>query len=497
VLPAALVLSSCAFLLDFDELQKGGGVATGGVAGAGGEGAAGAAGETSSGGSAGQDGGAAGAGGGDGAPRCSADCAEDADPCTVVRCVDQGSGPECLREPQTGLVLEREYPPVLADRHYQLGMVAGASEFYLSTLSRDAGVSDAAIYRLGAADDAELSEATRVSTLAAAGVPVSRAALAVDESSGLLVHAYVALKDLTGAGARVWHVLFDADFKSLGRLPVGANYLMNPNLEAQLHHPDARKIGDAVWGTWINADGSVSVDNASNPRQFLLGSSAIPASTVTLLSTRANQPAVLYTGATHGAFLQSEAGGQAAVHECQTNDGVYYGAVAAPTSLAGLWFASWTKSGAGYLTTESKVVLCGPNGCAADTGCDTNEPQNLARNIAIATVHLQGDAAGLLYYLDVLPSVGMVDDGLSASIHALLVRMDFGTSATLTEPPVSSEVGDPVLLSTQSTSEAQDFRGPDLAAAALIGRTAAIGWVEPMADGRDQLRVQRYALCLP
>jgi hypothetical protein len=54
-----------------------------------------------------------------------------------------------------------------------------------------------------------------------------------------------------------------------------------------------------------------------------------------------------------------------------------------------------------------------------------------------------------------------------------------------------------VLLSRQVTSEAQNFRGPDLAAAALIGRTAAIGWVEPMPNGRDQLRVQRYALCLP
>jgi hypothetical protein len=48
-----------------------------------------------------------------------------------------------------------------------------------------------------------------------------------------------------------------------------------------------------------------------------------------------------------------------------------------------------------------------------------------------------------------------------------------------------------------TTSEAQGFRGPDLAAAALIGKTAAVSWVEPGADGRDQLRVQRYAVCLP
>jgi hypothetical protein len=475
------------FLLDFDELQKG--AATGGSVGAGGIDAAGAAAGETAGGSPGQ--------GGGGAAGSQCDCSEDDDPCTVARCVDQGSGLVCLHEAQTGLVLQREYAPILADRHYQLGMVASSNEFYLSALSTDSAVSDAAIYRLGVASDAELNEATRVSALAAGGAPVSRPALAVDETSGLLVHAYIASRDIVGPGTRVWHVLFDANFQSLGRLPVGLTYFLNPNLDAQLHHPDARKIGDSVWGTWINADGSITVDNASSPRQFQLGSSAIPASTVTLLATRGNQPAVLYTGAAHGAYLQSEAGGQAQVSECQTNDGLYYGAVAAPTSLAGLWFASWTKSAPGSLTTESKVVLCGPNGCASDTGCDANEAQNLTRNIAIATVHLQGDAAGVLYYLDVLPSLAAVGEKVTASISALLVRMDFGTSATLAQAPQTSEIGVPVLLSSQATSEARGFRGPDLAAAALIGRTAAVAWVEPMPNGRDQLRVQRYALCLP
>jgi hypothetical protein len=493
LLPLPLALSSCMFLLDFDELQHGEGAATGGGGTSASGGVGGAAGDTGTGGFAGVPG-----GGGEGGAACSADCVEDADPCTAVRCVDRGSGPECLREPRQGLVLEREYPAIIANRHYQLSMVAGSSEFYLSALSSDGVASDAAVYRLGVAEDAELSEAARLGALAAAGAPLSLPALAIDESSGLLIHAYVALKDLVGAGARVWHVLYDADFQALARTPVGASYFQNPNLEAQLHRPDARKLGDAVWGTWINADGSITVDNASNLRQFQLGSSAIPASTVALLATRANQPAVLYTGAAHGAFLQTEAAGQAAVNECQKSDGFYYGAVAAPTSLAGLWFASWTKSGAGYLTTESKVALCGPTGCAADTACDASEAQNFTRNIALATVHLQGDPAGVLYYLDVVPAlVPMGTDQISASINALLIRMDFGTSATLTQPPQTSQIGEPILISSQITTEAEGFRGPDLAAAALIGRTAAIGWVEPLPDGRDQLRVQRYALCLP
>jgi hypothetical protein len=479
------------FLLDFDELQNGP-AATGGNAGTGGDGA-----------HAGQIGGvgdAAGSGGGGGAGgnHCGGECVEDDDPCTVARCVDRGSGFECIHEAQVGLVFEQEYAPVIADRHFQLGMAVSSSEFYLSALSSDGADADAVIYRLATTPDAELSEAARLSSLAVAGAPLSLTALAVDESSGLLVHAYVALKDLTGAGARVWHVQFDSEFQSLGYLPVGPSYFLNPNLPVQLHHPDARKIGDSVWGAWINADGSITVENAGNARQFELGSSAIPASTVTLLTTGDDQPAALYTGATHGVFLQSEGSGQIAVNECQTSEGTYSGAVAAPTSLSGLWFLAWTKSGTGFLTTESKVALCGPTGCAADTACDATEAQNFTRHLALATVHLQGDPAGVLYSLDVVPALAPSWNlEVTASVQVLLVRMDFGTSATLTQQPETAQIGEPLLLSSQATSEAEGFRGPDLAAAALIGKAAAIAWVEPLADGRDQVRVQRYALCLP
>ena len=37
----------------------------------------------------------------------------------------------------------------------------------------------------------------------------------------------------------------------------------------------------------------------------------------------------------------------------------------------------------------------------------------------------------------------------------------------------------------------------DQAAAAIIGDVAAVAWVEPTADGTDQVRVQRYKMCLP
>jgi hypothetical protein len=63
------------------------------------------------------------------------------------------------------------------------------------------------------------------------------------------------------------------------------------------------------------------------------------------------------------------------------------------------------------------------------------------------------------------------------------------------QPPVA--IGEPLLLTTQTTNAAASYRGPDHAAAAIIADTAAVAWIEPTADGNDQIRVQRYKMCLP
>ncbi|MGC4093665.1 MAG: hypothetical protein QM756_38350 [Polyangiaceae bacterium] len=475
-----MALGGCSFLLDFDELQKG-------KAGAGGQASGGSA---NSGGKAG-----GGVGGAEGGAGGACECTDaDSDPCTVARCIDN----VCTQVPIQGLVLERDFDPIVAERHYQLSMVAGPSDFYLSSLSTTAGVPDATIYRL-TATSTTVAPAAQLNSLKLAGQPLSAPALALDTTSGIKIHSYVALKDASGVNARVWHVVFDSDFKVTLRVPVSTTYAIAPSLAAQSLHPAALTIGTDTWGAWVNADGSVSaMSTGLNPETLQFGAPTTPASSVALLGTRANRPTVLYTVDGGGVYLQSEAG-SVQLSECQTGAGVYYGSYAAPTSFAGLWAIGWTKSGTSFLTSEGGLGMCANNGsCLSDSTCDTSEANNYTRNPGVASQHIQGDAVGVVYYLEVLPTlIPTTTASFQASASAWLFRIDFGSNPNLSGVQAPTAVGDPVLLTTQATSAAAGYRGPDHAAAAIIGDVAAVAWVEPTPDANDQIRVQRYKMCLP
>jgi hypothetical protein len=216
------------------------------------------------------------------------------------------------------------------------------------------------------------------------------------------------------------------------------------------------------------------------------------------LATKANRPSALFTSDAHGVFLALEGSTPKALSECQKGSGYYYGAFTAPTSFAGLWAAGWTKGGTNLLTTESTLAFCAAGSCDADPTCDKGEDANLERDLAVASVHLQGDSIGVVYYVDVIPTLlPTASGGIAASVSAFLARIDFGASANMSGVQPAQAVGAPVVLSTQDTSAASGFRGPDHAAAAIIGDVVAIAWIEPTVDGSDQIRVQRYAMCVP
>ncbi|HET9934704.1 MAG TPA: hypothetical protein VFQ35_28560 [Polyangiaceae bacterium] len=534
VLAATLALPSCSFLLDFDSLQKGegsGGGGLGGVGGAsGGNGGGGASsggtalGGATSGGHAGGDtmsggapsggaGGDGGAGGGSaGAPEAGAggtgvscDCVDaDADPCTVARCVDRGRGPECIQQPIEGLMLERDYDPIVAERFAQLGLVAGPNEFYLSALSTTGNGSNAIVYRFSDSS-ASVVPALDLGSIKVAGAPVSVPALAVDTSNGVRIHGFAALREAgAGTGARVWHFTLDSDFKVQARVPVSADYPVAVDLLAQTQQPAALSVGGETWGAWINSDGTVGVTSVGvNPDILTFGTPGPVPSTVSLLATRTGRPAVLSTvdtvGQAGGVFLHSE-GGSAQLSECQSGLGAYSSSYAAATSFPGLWAMGWTKSGTGFLTSEGSLGLCPQNApCATDPSCDANEAANFVRNPAVAAQHIQGDAPGQMYYVEVLPTLAPASStkNFQAQLTAVLVGVDFGSSANLggVQPPVT--LGDPIVVASQNTTAAAGYRGPDHAAAAIVADTAAIAWVEPTMDGADRVRVQRYKMCLP
>jgi hypothetical protein len=532
----AISLPSCSFLLDFDSLQGGsgtagqsngganpnsggsseGGTAQAGTKASGGASSSGAPNAGTSGGGASNAGassagtssagaplGGGGAGGNiaeGGAGGVACECSDtDTDPCTVARCVDRGNGPECVQDPIQGMVLERDFDPIVGERHHQLGLVAGPSEFYLSSLSTTGNASNAVIYRL-TATSTTVTPALELAALKIAGQPVSLPAIAVDTTNGLRLHAFVALRELGAAGgAKAWRVTLDADLKPQGRAAVGTTYALAPTVATQTQQPAALSTDSESWGAWVNADGTIGVASANvNPETLTFGDVTTPASSVALLTTRDNRPAVLFTADGAGVYLQSEMG-LTQLSECQPSAGQYFGAYTAPTTFSGLWALGWTKSGTDFLTSEGTLGLCPANGaCAADAACDANEDNNLTRNPGVGAQHIQGDPAGVMYYVDVLPTLVPVSaTTLQASLSALLVKIDFGTSPNLSDvqPPVA--IGEPLLLTTQTTNAAANYRGPDHAAAAIIADTAAVAWIEPTADGNDQIRVQRYKMCLP
>ncbi len=539
VIPALLALPSCSFLLDFDSLQKekgsggaannagGGGTSSGGTGvGSGGAGSGGApsgghsGGNPTSGGAgngagaggdgqAGEGGAAGGSEAGAGGVGVSCDCVDtDADPCTVARCIDRGRGPECVQEAIEGLVLEHEYDAIVAERVAQLRLVAGPSEFYLSTLSVTGNNSNAIVYRF-APSSASVVPALDLGSIKVAGAPVSLPALAVDTSNGLRIHGFAALRELPAAGgigapsARVWHFTLDGDFKVQSRVPVSTDYALGASVLTQTQQPAALTVGSETWGAWINADGTIGVSSAGvNPDTLTFGTPGLTTSTVSLLATRSGRPAVLYTADNAldiggGVFLQSE-GGSAQLSECQTGMGAYSSSYTAPTTFPGFWAMGWTKSGTGFLTSEGTLGLCPANApCATDATCDPSEDLNFVRSPAVAAQHLQGDPAGQMYYLEVLPTLVPANKNFQAQLTAVLVGIDFGTSANLSgvQPPVS--VGEPIVVASQTTNAASGYRGPDHPSTAIIADTAAVAWVEPTSDGADQVRVQRYKMCLP
>lgn len=478
-------LAACSLLLDFNKLQ--GGHRASPDAGTGGSiASAGSAGATSGAGEAGATG------------ACDTAQCDDQDPCTIDHC-DAASALRCTHTYSAGLGLEKDWPPIVADAAYRVTLTAGSDAFYFSTFSQTAGASDVEIFRLGENDDAYTSLKKLSSVAVITGQPASVAGLAVDTSGALgeRLHALVAVKGV-GGNIGVWQLIADAKGQFAVPTKVGDSY----SDALPYNYPVARSLNGAVNGAWINADGSISVlpAGAATPKAF--GSPSLAASTLTLVGTDANQPAVVFSGKTNGVYLETAGGNRAPMPECQTAAGGYQsmGAMAL-AGHNGVWFASWTKYGAGFLTTETHVLVCANGGCLPDTttACKASDARNDQRNSVNEDVHVPGDPAEQSYGVIVSPGVSSSADGgpLSASIVALLVRL----TSPLDKSGTSTAIGDPLTLSSQATA-APDFAGPDLPALAVLPGTqvkVAISWIQPAAGGSggEELHLQRYRLCPP
>jgi hypothetical protein len=512
-LPARLIalalpaLASCSFLLDFDELREGGprpaqaGAAGSGAGSAGKGGTAGMGGAAGKGGQGGSGGGAeageggnAGEGGEGGASSdCPPEC-DDGDPCTEDGCTSTGA---CTHADIAGLVLDGIDARIPAGEHFRVTMTAARDAFFLSSYAKKEGTPDVTLYRLGAEDPT----VTPIATLGSLGIaemgggePLSAAGLAVDPGFGLL-HAFVALQNRVGTGARVWHVVLDGNLMPQLRTPVGPSYWAG----SPYNHPVALSLRGDVYSAWIAEDQTVALGGPGAPMLQTLAQNT-PASTVALLGAAGGDPVVLYTTAGGGVYLESPSVAAMPIEECQTLPGEYLSSGATDTTIPGFWLTHWTKVGQatqtdeGYLTTDGRGLGCAASGCTLDEiSCSADSGSNLVRNQAILTGVRTGDPNGLVTLVQAMPFLSVEGDEVAANLILLPARVDFGR-VPFQAPPEITPLGEPIRVSSRPAT-APDFRGPDWPAMAFVPpHHLALSFIEPAQAG-DVLRIQRYRVC--
>jgi hypothetical protein len=512
-------LAACSFLLDFDALQQGSGGAAGlGTAAAAGNGAGAGLGGSgspaggSSGAGEGGDGGLAGtptggsatggsatggSAGSAGSPACPDECFHD-DPCLLDGCDDDGA---CVTGEVLGLAHDGVDATIPAEVHYRTTMIGADDAFFLSSFTLADNQREVTFYRL----DGTAAELTTLGTLGAldiAGDPVSAAGLAVQPLSGA-VHAFVALNDRVEPGARVWHTLLNVEDPPR---PVPVSSLLDGYFASNpFNYPAAVQSGNETYVAWINLDQSIGISDTqigTVPKRVSTNTSA---TTLSLLTASDGQPYVLYTVAGGGVFVERPDLPALEVTECQPAAGEYLSSSATFTNISGFWLTGWTKvaeetpSASGYLTTTGRALYCDTAGCAADmTECDDNSGSNLVRNPVTVIVHRPGDPAGRMEVVQVLPVITVEGDEATSWLMLSQKTLNFDPQRPLENGATVEDIAPPLALAEQPASAANGFRGPDFPAIAFVPPDRfAVAWTQPAPNVGDELRVQRYKMCLP
>jgi hypothetical protein len=476
---AAPLLASCVFLLDYDELQ-GGATAAGGIPASGGQPEGGATNPVA---------GAGNAGGGD------SPCGEcdDQDPCTTDSC----DGAACVHEAFEGLALDGLDVSLPNTRHVRVSLVASGTYFYLSVLQVADNLPQIALYRLGS-DSTELEP---LSTDGLEGVPVSNVGLAVEELGlgEVALHGFLAAAPKIGDRTpKVFH-LVHRDGATMTNL-VGASY----RADNEYVFPQALNMGGNIVGAWIQADGTVAVRSVGSLRNDVFGATTLPATTLSLLGTADDKPAVMFTaqsapGAAMGTYVETGGLNRALLAECEKRPGDYLSSSVIATQVPGLYLANTTRYGDDYLTSGGGAILCGNNACTPlpETCKDPEESAGI-RNVAGAAVHFPTDDPGIVYSVIAVPQIAVKEDGSGAEgrLGLALGRADFSAPG---EPESKSLGGGLKQIAQNDTSEALAFAGPDWPAVGILpSEQVALAWIQPGESGSGtDLHVQRYKMCLP
>ncbi|HEX2875531.1 MAG TPA: hypothetical protein VHP33_29970 [Polyangiaceae bacterium] len=482
---AAPLLASCVFLLDYDELQGGNANGAGGMPASGGQ---------PEGGTPNQVGEAGNAGAGAGASPCGV--CDDQDPCTTDSC----DGDACVHEALEGLALDGLDVSLPNTRHVRVSLAASGTYFYFSVLQVANKLPQIALYRL-ASDGAELEP---LSTEGLEGIPVSNIGLAVEELAlgEVALHGFLAAEPKLGDIApKVFH-LVHRDGNTTANL-VGASY----KADNEYVFPQAVNMGGSIVGAWIQPDGTIAVHSVGSARSDVFGAATLPATTLSLLATADDKPAVLFTaqsapGAAMGTYIETSGSNRAKLAECETRPGDYLSSSVIATQVPGLYLANTTRYGDDYLTSGGGAILCGNNACAPlPESCDDAEASAGIRNVAGAAVHFKTDDPGIVYSVVAVPQIAVKDDGSGAEgrLSLALGRADFSAPGEPQSNTIGGDASGLLQVAQNDTSEALGFAGPDWPAVGILpSERVAVAWIQPGASGTGtDLHVQRYKMCLP
>jgi hypothetical protein len=478
---AALVvpaLSSCAFILDFDELQTETGEETGGK-GSGGSGARG---------------GTSGTSGDGGSGDCPSACFDD-DPCTIDGCTADG---DCTSEDFVGLAPDGIDETLTADLTHRSTIASASDAFFLSNFTQSNDFTEVTFLRLDA--NAPSNALSTIGTLGGLNIndagPLSAAGLAVDTAVGR-IHAFVGMAG--DNGRRLHHVVMDMSYSVVTQTVVLGGY----GEQLPWNHPVVANLGGDIAATWINASQGVSLWTGRLAGPVALAAGRAPMTTA-LLASSENDALVLYGVNGGGVFVEGNGVPAMGVEECQVRPGGYLSSASTPIGIPGFWLGFWTKYGEasgtepGFLTSDGRGFACSAAGCATAPAAECqNALDTAARNVALVSAVRPGDPTGLVHLVQVTPVVAANDTGeLYAAALLSAQRIDFGL-VPFQDEPVATELGEPIVLSAMPTAE-PDFTGPDWPTVAYVPPDRiAVTWIQPSLEEGSELRIQRYRLCAP
>jgi hypothetical protein len=259
---------------------------------------------------------------------------------------------------------------------------------------------------------------------------------------------------------------------------------------------------------WIQADGTIAVHHVGAAKVDVFGATTLPATSLSLLSTSDNQPAVMFTAEAAakqplGTYVETAGANRSKVVECETRPGDYLSSSVIGVQIPGVWMVNITRAGQGYLNTGGGTLVCANNTCSViPEDCAKVTPGNGIRDLAGAAVHFDDDAPGIVYSVLALPQLAPKADDptvIEGKLSLMLGRADFSDPKNVTSTTIGGDANGLNEIAHNETSEALKFAGPDWPAVAILpSRQVAVAWIQPnpTADG-TKLHVQRYKMCLP